>query len=101
MVVEAYSKEIIQICKQHKVKSLLLFGSAAKGKFEPGQSDLDFAVTFTPDLDLLDYAHNYLSLAKSLESLFGVQIDLLWHEAVKNEVMRREIDENHVLMYAA
>jgi len=34
------------LCQRHEVRRLDLFGSAARGDFQPEQSDLDFIVQF-------------------------------------------------------
>ncbi|HOF73855.1 MAG TPA: nucleotidyltransferase domain-containing protein [Syntrophales bacterium] len=38
--------EILQLCRKHNVRKCSLFGSAAKGSFQKGISDLDFLVEF-------------------------------------------------------
>lgn len=52
-LIENSIAEISRLCKIHKVNSLSLFGSAAKGEMH-SNSDLDFLVEFSPDLDALD-----------------------------------------------
>lgn len=59
------------------VRSLALFGSAARGEAAPG-SDLDF---------LVDFEHksfdNFMGLKEFLEDLFGCRADLVLVSALK------------------
>lgn len=92
--------EISRLCKEHRVRSLSLFGSAAKGDMH-SESDLDFLVEFSRDLDVLDYADNYFSFIDSLEKLTGRKIDLLSIKSLKNPVLKQEIYNTKIDLYAA
>jgi len=46
--------EVQGLCEKHHVKRLTLFGSAAKGTFDPETSDLDFVVEFEWHSDPLE-----------------------------------------------
>ena len=59
------------------VKSLGLFGSAARGENDPA-SDLDFVV----ELDPKTFA-NYMGLKEYLENVFGCRVDLVTEGAIK------------------
>ncbi len=52
---------IREACRLHRVARLDLFGSAARGDYDPDSSDFDFAVIFE-DLPPSDYAEAYLGL---------------------------------------
>jgi len=95
------SKEIESICKKHFVKTLHLFGSAAKGEFTSGKSDLDFVVEFTQDIDPINYADNFFSLQESLKQLFNNEIDLLSYRALKNPIIISEVNNSKIELYAA
>ncbi len=99
-LIENSIAEITRLCKTHKVRSLSLFGSAAKGEMH-SSSDLDFLVEFSPDLDVLDYADNYFSFVESLEKLTGRKIDLLSIKSLKNPVLKQEIYNTKIDLYAA
>ncbi len=59
----AESKTIIdKLCRDHHVRRLELFGSAAVGKDQPQESDLDFLVEFD-SLPRGAYANAYLYVA--------------------------------------
>lgn len=89
------------ICENHKVRSLYLFGSAAKNEFNPKKSDLDFVVEFNKNIDPIDFADNFFSLLDALKDLFKTEVDLLSYRALKNQIMKAEIDKSKVQLYAA
>ncbi len=79
--------EIERLCRQHRVRRLELFGSAATGGFRPGESDLDFLVEVEP-LPAGTYADTYFGLLDALERLFDVPVDLVVASAIKNPYFR-------------
>lgn len=94
-------EEIQAVCKRHYVKSLHVFGSAAKGNFNQNTSDLDFVVEFNQAIDPLDYADNFFSLLDALKQLFQTDVDLLSYRALKNQVIISEINTSKIQLYAA
>jgi predicted nucleotidyltransferase len=46
-LIEQKKTSIADLCRQHEVRRLDLFGSAARGDFQPAHSDLDFIVQFS------------------------------------------------------
>ncbi len=92
--------EIRTLCKDHKVRSIALFGSAANGRMND-DSDVDILVEFGPDLRLLDYADNYFSLLEGLENIFGKKVDLISKRALKNPILKAEIERSKIDLYAA
>ncbi len=93
-------EKIIELCKSHHVESLALFGSAAKNSMNT-ESDIDFLIHFSNDLELLDYADNYFSLLDSLELITGKKIDLISVNSLKNPVLIDEINRSKINLYAA
>lgn len=92
--------EIIALCKVHNVTSIALFGSAATNEMNEN-SDIDFLVLFSEEIDVLDYANNYFSLLEKLENLLDRKIDLVSVKSLKNPVLIEEIDRSKVDLYAA
>ncbi len=92
--------ELIGLCKKHKVKSISLFGSAARNSMKEG-SDIDFLVEFSENIDVLDYADNYFSLLEGLEDIFERRIDLVSVKSLKNPILKEEINRSKVDLYAA
>lgn len=96
-LIENHNKDIQNLCKEHKVKSLYAFGSVLTDKFN-SESDVDFIVDFQ-QLDVLDYGDNYYNLKFSLENILKRNVDLLEEKALKNPYFRRTINQHKKLIY--
>lgn len=99
-LIEQHKGAIQSLCFAHKVKSLYVFGSAALGNMRE-QSDVDLVVSFVEHLDPLEHGTHFLSLKAELEQLLQREVDLLSYRAIKNPVLRAEIDAHKSLLYAA
>ena len=98
--IQAKHEEIAEICRMHHVRRLSLFGSAARDDFDQSRSDVDLLVDFDyPGIE--GYADNRHSLEESLTRLFRRQIDLITDKYVRNSYLRKEIDADKELLYAA
>ena len=92
-----YSKEIVQLCEDHRVKTLYAFGSVFTDHFN-SESDIDLVVDFlhmAPE----EYADNYFNLKFSLRDIFKRPIDLLEEKAIKNPYFIRTIHKQRSLVY--
>ena len=96
-IIDNHSKDIIALCKTHKVKSLYAFGSVLTDKFN-NESDVDLIVDFQ-QIDVLDYGDNYYALKFSLENILKRNIDLLEHKALKNPYLIKTLNQNKKLVY--
>ena len=90
-------QQISDLCIQHKVLRLYLFGSFAKNKATKN-SDIDFLVTFN-DVDLYEYFDNYLRLKEELEKLYNRKVDLVEEQTVKNPFLVENINQSKILIY--
>ena len=91
---------LVQLCQQHHVAQLHLFGSAANGNFVPDNSDIDIIVRFKPlDLPPEDKGQLYWDLLDALENLFGRKVDLLVDKNFSNPFFRKEIENSKYLIY--
>ena len=88
------------LCQKYGVTRLEIFGSAARGDFEPGRSDLDFLVEFGPE-SRTDLFHRYFGLRGDLENLLGCSVDLVMLSALKNPYFVRSVNECRAVLYAA
>ena len=93
--------DLTSFCQRWRVRSLELYGSAAKGDLR-SDSDLDFLVTFHPDADwsLLDH----VCMKQELEALTGRKVDLMTRRALErshNRVLREEILGKVRVVYSA
>jgi predicted nucleotidyltransferase len=79
---------------------LELFGSAARGEFEIGRSDLDFLIHFKP-VPPAARANAYFGMLAALQDLFQCEIDLVEADAVTNPYLKRTINADRMVLYAA
>jgi uncharacterized protein len=96
-LIEQNTEKLIELCVNHKVGQLYLFGSALTNRFNE-TSDIDFLVQFG-QVDLLAYFDNYMDFKEQLEALFGRSIDLVENQAIKNPIFRKVIDGQKLLIY--
>lgn len=92
-----YINDISQVCYQHSVKHLYVFGSATTDSFN-SQSDIDFIVDFLP-VNANEYADNYYDLKFSLERLLNRKVDLLEETAIKNPYFLQSIQDKKQMLY--
>lgn len=90
--------DIKDICKRLKVKRLYVFGSAAKGDFNP-KSDIDFLLSFNDNLSIEEYTDNYFALHYKLRELFNREIDIITERTLSNPFFIESIDESKELIY--
>jgi len=62
------SAEVAQLCARHRVIRLSVFGSAARGSFQAGRSDVDLLVEFDP-MPPAEHASHYFGLQEDLGPL--------------------------------
>lgn len=97
-LLEQHRDALGALCRRFRVRRLDLFGSAAKGTFEPQSSDLDFLVSLN-DASPADYTDNYFGLANELERLFQRRVDLVTERAVRNPYFRQVIEATRQPVY--
>jgi len=86
------------LCERYGVERLELFGSAARGEFDPTSSDLDFIVQMKGRREP-GYARRFCGFADALEALYGLRVDLLTELMIKNPYFKAEVDnERRVLL---
>jgi predicted nucleotidyltransferase len=96
-IVERNIDLLIELCKNHKVGELYIFGSILTDKFSD-KSDIDFLVQFEK-IDILEYFDNYMDFKEKLEKLMGRPVDLLENQAIRNPVFRKVVDRDKKLVY--
>jgi uncharacterized protein len=96
-IIEKNIESLIDLCKQHKVKELYLFGSILTSKFNK-DSDIDMLVQFD-NVDILEYADNYLDFKERLEKLLGREIDLIENQSIRNPIFRKIVDRDKKIVY--
>jgi predicted nucleotidyltransferase len=99
-LIEKNREKIAELCRQHHVRSLSVFGSAARDDFDPTRSDIDLLVDFN-SLSEMDYAPNYFAFMEHLDHLFGRKVDIITSRFIRNPYLRQEVERDRVLLYAA
>lgn len=93
------SAAIAALCARFGVKRLELFGSAARGDFEPGASDYDFLVELDPTV-AGSRAARLIGLAEALETLLGAHVDLVNPRYIRNPYFAADVERSRVPIYA-
>lgn len=99
-LVETRRGQVDELCRRFRVRCLYLFGSAVRGGFDAGKSDLDFLVEFE-SMPPGEYADAFFGLREHLESLFGRPIDLITSKSLRNPYLKASIDQTRERLYAA
>ena len=99
-IVAQHRDGVAQLCRRYGVRRLDLFGSAARGEFDPARSDLDFLVVFDKTSGVSP-ADRYLGLMTDLERLFGRRVDLVEVAAHRNPYFMADALKDRVMLYAA
>ena len=89
---------LMALCRRWKIRTLSLFGSAARGEARP-DSDIDLLIEYDPGADwsLLDTAR----LHAELTELFGRPIDLVRERNITNPYRLASIHRDRRPLYAA
>lgn len=93
-------EKIKEACKQHNLKYLYVFGSAARGNDFSVESDVDFLYAFDKEkIEFDNYADNYFEFRFFLEDLFNRNIDLVPEEEITNPYLLKNINADKVKVY--
>ena len=84
-------EELRVLCRRFHVRRLDLFGSAARGDFDPEHSDFDFIVEFDRSAPQHPF-NSCLGLKEELEALLGRKVDLVELSVVRNPYLKASID---------
>jgi hypothetical protein len=99
-LIEASRAKVAKLCREHHVRRLEVFGSAARADFDPALSDLDFLVEFEP-IAPVAFAQAYFSLKEALEALFKRPVDLITPASLDNPYFRASLAASSERVYAA
>jgi predicted nucleotidyltransferase len=100
IISEPVLRSLTNLCRQYRVRSLALFGSATGTSFDPGTSDLDLLVTFEP-MPPAEHMEHFFRLLEGLEALFCRRIDLVEPAAIRNPFVLASVLQGRVELYAA
>ena len=88
---------LLELCERYGVEKLELFGSAARGEFDPAHSDLDFIVQMKGRREP-GYARRFCDFADALETLYGRPVDLLTELMIKNPYFKAEVQKDRTIV---
>ncbi len=98
---EQHRDEIIAICEEFGLERLELFGSAISNEFDSERSDINFLVVFPTDFDYGPWGARETELRERFERLLGRKVDLVVLKSVRSPYVRRSIERNRKVLYAA
>jgi predicted nucleotidyltransferase len=98
--IEQNRKRIAELCSRHGVRRLDLFGSAARGDFDPARSDVDFFVEFV-SYENPKIADHWFGLQEDLQELLGCTVDLTSLRMAKNPIFLENANRHKITLYAA
>jgi len=98
--IELSREELRALCRRFHVRRLDLFGSAARGDFDPEHSDIDFLVEFDRSAPLHPF-DSYFGLKEALEELLGRSVDLVEAGAVRNPYLKASIEASREPIFGA
>lgn len=98
-LLEAHRADVAELCRRVGASRLDVFGSAARGDFDPDASDLDFLVEFEA-LPPAQYAAAYFALKEGLEALFARPVDLVTSSGLGNPYFRDRVLAERRVLYA-
>ena len=88
-IINKHKKEIASLCKELEVHNLYVSGSVA--------SDIDVLVLF--DRKHGDLFNWFFSLKERLEKLFGLNVDIVIEDSIRNPYFKKEIEATKVPVY--
>ena len=91
-------KKIEDFCLKWKISEMALFGSVLSDQFHP-DSDIDVLVSFMDDdgWGLFDF----VDMIDELQTIFGIKVDLVEKDSLRNPFRRQAILDNNEVIYAA
>jgi hypothetical protein len=98
-LIERQRGAIAELCREHRVRRLEIFGSGARGvDFDPQRSDVDLLVEFTADAS--PTLRDFFALRDELTALLGRPVDLVMTGSLTNPFVKAEVDRTREPVYA-
>ncbi len=99
--ISQHQEALRALCRRFHVRRLDLFGSAARGDFEPARSDVDFLVEFDRGHPEALSLRTYLGFKDALEALLGYPVDLVEPAGMRNPYLRASIETSREKVFEA
>ena len=94
-IVQSKLSEIKDVMRSYGVIRAYLFGSAAIGNMAD-DSDVDFMVSFDPDLSYTAYGENYFQLLYALQKILKKDVDIIAEETITNPYLLQKINSQKI-----
>lgn len=98
--IEAARGLIEDLCRTFGVRKLWVFGSAAKGDWNPESSDFDLAAEFGPPPEGLSPLRQFFGFQKEMETVLESKVDIVEWSGAKNPIFRRIVERTRKEIYA-
>lgn len=96
-----HNSAIAEVCRRYQVRSLDVFGSAARGAdFDTDSSDADFLVEFLSTMEGPSISV-FFNLQSELSRILGRPVDLVEESAVRNPFVKAQINQSRETVYVA
>jgi hypothetical protein len=99
-IISRNKQKIIEICKNHNVQKLAVFGSATTNKFNQN-SDVDFLISLNENLKIEEYESIYFEIYEQLQLILGRNIDLVTERTLSNPYLIESINKTKTIIYEA
>ena len=97
--IELHLDELRALCRRFHVQRLDLFGSTARGDFDPEHSDIDLQVE--SDCEHPEAFNAYFDFKEVLQALLGCLADLAEPGAVRNPYLEASTDASREPIFEA
>ncbi len=98
--IEQYRDQISALCMRYGIRRLELFGSAARGDFDPVSSDVDFFYELDAT-DMHSLADRFFDFHDALQQLLGCRVDLVSLRDATNPYFLNLANRDRLTLYAA
>lgn len=95
--IERYREKLAELCRNHKVRELSVFGSQVRGE-ATAKSDYDLLIEFMPgsEVDLF----SFVKIQNDIADLMNAEVDLVSKNGLRPALRKRVLSEAEVI-YAA
>jgi predicted nucleotidyltransferase len=99
-ILAEHQPTIEALCRRYHVRRLDAFGSVLRDDFDPEHSDVDLLVEYDPAYGTPSLKE-YFGFRDALSELLGRPVDLVMTGAVRNPIIKADIDATRSPIYAA
>lgn len=87
-----------EVCLQHQVKKLYVFGSVIDGRFRPGDSDVDMWVELKR-MTKAEQARTLMQIWLSFQQILSCEVDLITRSCIRDVNFKRYLQLYQVKIF--